>query len=282
LCPNTRAKNSKKRSCLGEIYISPWFLFTFGLEMKVIRSVLEAVYAVYALLLFVATMLVVFIPIWIISLLPEPQRARALHPVFKIWMGVYLPLAFCPVFRKGKKNFKKGENYVVIINHNSLMDIPVSSPWIPGPNKTLAKIEMARVPLFGVIYKTGSILVDRKKESSRRESFAKMQQTLAQGTHLCLYPEGTRNKTNHAIQQFFDGAFITAVKAQKPLMPGIIFNTRGILPQGKKFGARPSPIHIHFLEPIPTTGLTLSDIPALKAQAHRIMESYFIENSGRV
>ena len=220
-------------------------------------------------------MLVVWLPIFIISFFPEPYRARFLHPVFRVWMGVYLPLIFCPVFRKGKQNFKKGENYVVVINHNSLMDIPVSSPWIPGPNKTLAKTEMARVPLFGIIYKTGSILVDRKNESSRRKSFSRMQETLEMGIHLCLYPEGTRNKTKQPMQPFFDGAFTTAIKAQRPLMPGIIFNSAKVLPHDKKFWARPMPLRIHFLEPIPTKGLTLDDVSALKQRVHTIMESYY-------
>jgi 1-acyl-sn-glycerol-3-phosphate acyltransferase len=244
--------------------------------MKVVKNILGRVFLVYALIVFAITMLVVFIPIWIISLLPEPARARALHPVFRLWMGVYMPLVFCPVIRKGKKNFKKGEQYVVVINHNSLADIPVSSPWIPGPNKTLAKVEMSKIPLFGVIYKTGSILLDRKKELSRRESLNRMLETLEMGTHLCLYPEGTRNKTGKPMQLFFDGAFVVAIKAQKPVMPGVIFNTGTILPHNKKLWARPMPIHIHFLEPVPTKGLTLDDVSALKDQVHKAMEDHYV------
>jgi 1-acyl-sn-glycerol-3-phosphate acyltransferase len=197
-------------------------------------------------------------------------------------MGVYMPLVFCPVIRKGKKHFKKGEQYVVIINHNSLADIPVSSPWIPEPNKTLAKVEMSKIPLFGIIYKCGSIIVDRKKEGSRRESVMKMQETLDMGIHLCLYPEGTRNKTSEPLQPFFDGAFVTAVKAQKPIMPGLIFNTGKILPHYKKFWARPMPIHIHFLEPVPTYGLTLNDVADLKERVHKMMEQYYVANSKKV
>ena len=246
--------------------------------MKLIKNILGTLFAVYAAIIFVATMLVVLIPVWVISLLPEPQRARCMHPVFRLWMGVYMPLIFCPVFRKGKNNFKKGENYVVVINHNSLMDIPVSSPWIPGPNKTLAKMEMARIPLFGIIYKAGSILVDRKSESSRRGSFNKMQQTLEMGIHLCLYPEGTRNKGTLPIQLFFDGAFTTAVKAQRPIIPGVIFNTGKILPATRKFWIRPMPVRIHFLEAVNTLGLTIQDVPALKEKVHAIMETYYINH----
>lgn len=243
------------------------------------KNILGRLFFVYALVVFAATMLVVFVPIWLISLLPEPYRARALHPVFRLWMGVFMPLVFCPVFRKGKKNFKKGQQYVVVINHNSLVDIPVSSPWIPGPNKTLAKAEMAKIPIFGVIYKCGSILVDRKKENSRRESFSRMRATLDMGIHLCLYPEGTRNKTSEPVQPFFDGAFITAIRAQKPIMPGVIFNTGKVLPHNKKLWARPMPIHFHFLEPIPTEGLSLSDVAVLKERVHQIMSTYYIANN---
>lgn len=246
--------------------------------MKSVKNFAGYLFATYAALVFVATMLVILIPVWIISFFPEPLRAKALQPIFRIWMGVYMPLIGCPVSRKGKNNFKSGENYVVVLNHNSLMDIPISSPWIPGPNKTLAKKEMAKIPLFGIIYKTGSILVDRKNPNSRRESFTKMMDTLNKGTHLCLYPEGTRNKSNEPLQPFFDGAFSTAIKAQRPIIPGLIFNTAKVLPSTKTFWMRPHSVKIHFLEPIPTTGLTIDDVPALKERVHNIMEQYYLNN----
>ena len=56
------------------------------------------------------------------------------------------------------------------------MDVPVSSPAIPHGNKTIAKAEMAKIPVFSTIYKSGSILVDRKSESSRIESYSKMKE----------------------------------------------------------------------------------------------------------
>ena len=201
--------------------------------MRTFRYFFGYIFFFYAMVLFVATMLIVFIPVWVTTLFKEPRRSQLLHPVFKAWMSVFLPLVFCPVRRKGKHFFEKGKNYVVVINHNSLADIPVSSPWIPGPNKTLAKAEMAKIPIFGVIYKAGSILVNRKHEGSRRESFVKMQQMLDLGLHLCLYPEGTRNKTEKPLQQFYDGAFIAAIKAQKPIIPALIFNTKKIYPAAK-------------------------------------------------
>lgn len=247
--------------------------------MNIIKRILGHCYFFAGMILFVATMLVVIIPASIALLFPEPRRARIIHPTYRIWMSVFLPLVGCPVLRKGKRNFVKGENYVVVVNHNSLVDIPVSTPWIPGPNKTLAKAEMAKTPIFGVIYKAGSILVHRDDEMSRRESFTKMQQTLKMGLHLCLYPEGTRNKTDQPLQPFYDGAFIAAIRAQKPIIPAVIFGTKDILPMKPKFWARPKFIHYHFLEPIPTAGLSMSDRHELKDKIYRIMEDYLIRHA---
>ena len=250
--------------------------------MNPVKRILGHVFFAYALTVFAITMLVVFIPVWLTTMLEEPKRAKVMHVIFRLWMGVYMPLVFCPVFRKGKNKFEKGKNYVVVCNHNSFADVPVSSPWIPGPNKTLAKVEMARIPLFGVIYKAGSVLVNRKDEGSRRESFNQMQQMLDKGMHLCLYPEGTRNKTAQPLQPFYDGAFTTAIRAQKPIMPSLIFNTREILPDKPKFWAWPNKVHFHFLDPVPTAGLELKDAGRIKTEVRTLMEAYYVANKEKL
>jgi 1-acyl-sn-glycerol-3-phosphate acyltransferase len=247
--------------------------------MNIFKRIAGHIYFFAGMVFFVLTMLIVLIPAGIALLFEEPVRARIIHPTYKIWMSIFLPLVGCPVRRKGKQYFKPGENYVVVVNHNSLVDIPVSTPWIPGPNKTLAKAEMARTPLFGIIYKAGSILVQREDDQSRKESFTKMQQTLKMGLHLCLYPEGTRNKTSEPLQEFFDGAFIAAIRAQKPIMPAVIMGTREILPMKPKFWARPKIIRYHFLEPIPTAGLSMSDRHALKEKVHKLMKDYILAHA---
>lgn len=246
------------------------------------KRILGHLYFAYALLLFALTMLIVVIPIWMTTLFDEPRRAKLMHPIFRLWMGVYMPLAFCPVIRRGKQYFQKGKNYVVVCNHNSFADVPVSSPWIPGPNKTLAKAEMARIPIFGVIYKAGSVLVDRKSETSRRDSFIQMDKMLEKGLHLCLYPEGTRNKTSQPLQAFHKGAFRTAIEVQLPVIPALIFNTRGVLPGKPAFWAWPHRIHIHFLPPVATTGMQQGDAEALKEQVRTMMLEYYVANRERL
>jgi len=190
-----------------------------------------------------------------------------------------MPLAFCPVRRKGLEYFEPGVNYIVVCNHNSLMDVPVTTPGVPGLNKTLAKIEMSKTPLFGMMYKIGSVLVDRKSEESRHHSYEEMKEVLNMGMHMVLYPEGTRNKTDQPLKAFYDGAFSLAVDTQRPIMPAVLFHTRKILPPGRIFYALPHRIDFHFLPPVSTQGLSKDDMPALKEKIFRMMWDYIEEQN---
>jgi 1-acyl-sn-glycerol-3-phosphate acyltransferase len=214
-------------------------------------SVFGRVWAVWTILIFILTMLVVLIPFLLFSYFrPDPQKTRAWVRLSRIWMGVFLPLAGCPLRVRGREKFAAGQSYVVVCNHNALVDVPVSYPFIPGGNKTIAKIEMASVPIFGLFYRTGSVLVDRKSETSRRDSFVKMKEVLDMGLHMCIYPEGTRNKTAEPLKSFHDGAFRLALSTGHAIMPAIIFNTRKVMPASQAFFFRPCPLYMDFLDPV--------------------------------
>lgn len=246
--------------------------------MKFIKEILGRIFAIWAILVFVATMLVFLIPFLLFSYTAkDPRRVIRFVKYARVWMGLYLPLIGCPLHVKGRHNFAKGENYVVVCNHNSLMDVPVSVPSIPGASKTIAKIEMAKVPLFGIIYQTGSVLVDRKSDASRKESYVSMKKVLEMGLHMCIYPEGTRNKTDQPLKSFHDGAFRLALDSRKAIIPGIIFNTKKVLPADKPFYLMPRPLQMHFLPPVPVTAN--DTIESLKTKLYAIMEQYYAANA---
>src|SRR5690606_38118846 len=92
----------------------------------------------------------------------------------------------------------------------------------------------------------------RKSDRSRKESLGKMKAVLDAGLHMCIYPEGTRNKTREPLKSFHDGAFKLARDTGKPIIPVLIFNTKKVLPgSSKPFYLRPATIYMQFLEPIP-------------------------------
>jgi 1-acyl-sn-glycerol-3-phosphate acyltransferase len=241
--------------------------------MNPLKEVAGRIFAVWALLIFIITLLLVAPLMWAIGLIEEPKRTSVFRKISKVWMNIFFALTGCSLQVKGKENFKKGENYIVISNHNSFMDVPVTTPFIPGANKTIAKIELSRIPIFSLIYKRGSILVDRNNKDSRRESFRKMKEVVAMGMHMCIYPEGTRNKTTAPLKSFHDGAFKLAIDTKKSLLPAIIFNTKKILPADKTFFFWPLKMELHFL---PAIEIKSSDTPeSLKETAFDLMTNYY-------
>jgi 1-acyl-sn-glycerol-3-phosphate acyltransferase len=230
-------------------------------------------FALWAMLIFLITMVPAFLAILIIQLIKEPKRVALLRIINVIWMRIFFLLTFCRIKIIGRENFKKGENYIVISNHNSMMDILLLSPFIPGANKTIAKIEMSRIPLFGVIYKTGSVLVDRKNQDSRKESYTKMKEVLAMGMHMCIYPEGTRNKTSAPLKEFHNGAFRLAIDTKKPIIPAVLFNTKKALPPDKPFYLHPCKMEMHFL---PAREIKENDTyEGLKEEMFNLMSNYY-------
>lgn len=206
----------------------------------------------------------------------DPKKTNRFIRYSRTWMDIFLGLIGCPLKIRGREYFQKGKTYIVVCNHNSLIDVPVSSPGIPGGNKTIAKAELAKIPIFGLIYKTGSILVDRKNEKSRRESFTKMGEVLETGLHMCIYPEGTRNITPEPLRPFHDGAFRLSVSSGHAIMPMIIFNSRRANPPDKGFYLMPVKLKMHFLpEVAPMPGETVEH---LKARVHELMKNYILQN----
>lgn len=239
-------------------------------------NIFARIWATWALLLFMATMLVAMVFYMPCFLLKDPAKARWHRQVSRVWMWVYLRLIGCPLKIKGAEYFQQGRNYVVVCNHNSLMDIPVSTPFMPQANKTIAKKSFARVPVFGWIYSFGSVLVDRNSDESRRKSFEAMKQVLQTGLDMVIYPEGTRNKSGDPLKNFYDGAFKLSADTGKSIMPAVLLYTGKVLPASKTFFLLPHKLEMHFLPPVDPAGIGSKD---LKEKVFRQMWEYIETNN---
>ncbi|MBV9961225.1 MAG: 1-acyl-sn-glycerol-3-phosphate acyltransferase, partial [Parafilimonas sp.] len=127
--------------------------------MNIFKEVFGRIWALWGLLLFVSTMFIAYIFYIPCHVLNDPVKAKWHRHVSRVWMTVYLNLIGCPLKVKGKKYFKGLTNCVIVCNHNSLMDVPVTTPFMARANKTIAKKSFASFPIFGWIYSFGSVLV---------------------------------------------------------------------------------------------------------------------------
>ena len=238
-------------------------------------NIFARIWAFWGMISFVATFLIALIPSYISSFIPDPKGMYFFIKTAKGWMTIWLYMVGCPVSTKGEEHFEKGKTYIVTCNHNALLDIPLSSPFIPGANKTIAKKDFLKVPLFGWYYNRGSVIVDRNSDASRRKSFDLMKAALDNGFHMCIYPEGTRNKSNLPLKKFYDGAFKLAVDTRHSIIPAVIFNTKKALNANKAFYFLPKKLSIHFLAPIDPSNLTTEE---LKDKVFNIMSEYYAKN----
>ena len=223
-------------------------------------NIFGRIWALWGLVTFLITFLIIFLPSMLSHLMEETKGQKYFIAVSKIWMNVWLFLIGCPVKVTGTENFNQGTAYIVVFNHNALLDVPLSAPYVPGANKTIAKASFAKIPLFGLFYSRGSILVDRKDEKSRTKSFDAMKKVLAKGMHVCIYPEGTRNRSADPIKPFYDGAFRLAVATKKEIIPCVITGTKKAMPINKKFFLLPVKLKMQFLPAQTSADKTVAEL----------------------
>lgn len=112
--------------------------------MKVAKTIFGGIWALWGLISFVLTFLIIFIPSMIPYLVPDPKGQDLFIRISRIWMTVWLYMVGCPLKVSGKENFAKGTSYIVTCNHNSMLDIPISCPFIPGAIKPLPKSRLSK------------------------------------------------------------------------------------------------------------------------------------------
>ncbi len=244
--------------------------------MNIIKNIVARLLAFWALFVFASTM---FIFIWFYLfcfIMPDPLKTRFHRRVSQVWMGLFLFLSGCSFKVTGKDVFDGLENSIVVCNHNSLIDIPISTPFLPRANKTIAKKSFVYVPLFGWVYQFASVIVDRKDNQSKRASYEKMKNVLNNGLDMLIYPEGTRNRTNAPLKSFYDGAFKLAIETQKPIVPVVLLNTKKVLPAKPILYLTPGKMRMHILPAIFPQGHSKD---SLKQLVFDEMAKYYLANN---
>lgn len=242
--------------------------------MQVVKNTLGRIWAVWALSIFVISFLIILGPSLLTGIFPDPKGQDYFIKIAREWIRIWLFIIGCKLIVKGKEHFRKGETFIITCNHNSFMDPPLSSPFILGPNKTIAKSTFTKVPFFGWYYKRGGVMVNRKSDESRRKSYEDMKRVLKTGMHMCIYPEGTRNRTDNPLKPFYNGAFKLSVETGHAILPTVLFNTKKVLPPGKFLYGWPGKMEIHFLPPVSPNGLSPEE---LKEHVFNTMRDYYLQ-----
>ena len=158
---------------------------------------------------------------------------------------------------------------VYVGNHVSWYDVFTLASVLPRWS-FVAKAELRKIPVFGRgAEAVGTIFVERTNRRAALQMYEKAADRIREGASVVVFAEGTRGD-EYTLRPFKKGPFVLAISAGVPIIPVVIMGTREVMARGSWI-VRPNTVHLHFLEPIPTAGLTYSDRDRLVSQVWTIM-----------
>lgn len=242
------------------------------------RKVFAVIQLFLGLIAFIAGMVVV-LPFVVLATLILPGKSGT--DISFIFLRIWALLASLGslIFFKSFNKYKAPEDraYVYVCNHGSYLDSIAVVLGIHQSFKPLGKVEMAKVPLFGIIYKRLVVMIDRSSKESRQKCVEDLKVELHNGMSVLIFPEGTMNKTDQPLTDFYDGAFRIAIETQTPIAPIAIVNSKQLLPRTNPLAIRPGMVKIVYADVVETRGLTLDDLPYLKEHVYKSMEKLLTE-----
>ncbi len=201
----------------------------------------------------------------------QPRPGGVYEYATRRWARWLLAAAGVKVIRHGGDDLVAGAPRVFVANHVSWFDIPASIEALPHYG-FLAKRELEKIPLFGAAARAvGVIYIDRENRKAAFSAIEDAASKIRAGESVLVYPEGTRGE-RYALRPFKKGPFVLAIGSGAPIYPVVIHGTIAVNPRGE-FRASPGVVHVHVLDPVPTTGLSYDERDALaETVRHRMAD----------
>lgn len=235
---------------------------------------LRFAWAIWFLILFVTVFAVLYIPFRI--LLSRKQWYPAAHNLRKLWaVCILYPCGIFPsVYFEEKPD--KNKTYIFCPNHFSYLDIIITNLLLPNYFNFMAKNELAKIPVFGIFFRTIDISVNRKNNRESHNAFILAGERLKQGTSVMIFPEGGIHKNVPPMANFKAGAFRLAIENQIPIVPITLPDNWKRLPGGGlDNGLIPGRIRMVVHRAVNTIGLNTDQKDELKDKVFSIIDAEF-------
>ncbi len=107
-----------------------------------------------------------------------------------LWSRLACGIAPVKVTLTGRKNYTPGRPYVVVANHQSMVDIPAIHGFIRLHIKWVMKQELRKIPVFGIAcHYLGCIFVDRSHHQSAIESIRQARKRMSPKASVLFLPK---------------------------------------------------------------------------------------------
>lgn len=239
--------------------------------MRIFLSFFLFLYNVYASLLFIALMLPVFLFALPASFLGNIRGGNLVYRACMLWGDTWFFLIGIRHRNIHEAPIQKEQPYIFVANHISYLDAPVIVKAIRRHVRALGKVEMAKVPVFGFIYRRAIVTVDRTSSANRTKSVQVLKSILRKNISVLVFPEGTFNQTNQPLKSFYDGAFRVAIETNTPVKPVLFLDAYNRMPPHRLLSLNPGRNRCIFLEEVPVDGMTVQDVSLLKKKVFELM-----------
>ncbi len=244
--------------------------------MKFLKYPITLLYRIWFYILVLVPIIVLF-PFIFATIISEKT-----YPLFfkiaRLWAKFILIGMGFNYSIEGDEVFEDGKSYMLVANHTSMTDIMLMLIAVKNhPFVFVGKKELAKIPIFGFIYKRVCILVDRSNSKSRYQVFERAQKRIHQGLSICIFPEGGVPEEHIVLDEFKDGAFRIALEHGLPIVPMVFFDNKKRFSY-TFFSGSPGKMRAKIYPIIETKGKTLEDKNALKQQVREIILQPLLED----
>jgi 1-acyl-sn-glycerol-3-phosphate acyltransferase len=229
-------------------------------------------YNLYALAWFVILMIPVFLFAVVASFFGKIRGGNLIYRACQLWGDIWFAVIFIRHKNIYEQPLRKDESYIFVANHISYLDSPIIVKTFHQRIRALGKVEMAKVPVFGFIYRRAIVTVDRTSPANRAKSVQILKSVLRKRISVLVFPEGTFNTTHQPLKDFYDGAFRVAIETGAPIKPVLFLDGYNRMPYEFLFSLNPGISRSIFLEEIQTYKISLSDVPMLREKVYSLME----------
>jgi 1-acyl-sn-glycerol-3-phosphate acyltransferase len=174
--------------------------------------------------------------------------------VLRWWSGVLLRTvgASWEVYNSHDVTIIPGRPHIIMANHRSYYDIPLSFVSLPGSIRMLTKKELFKIPIWGKGMKAAEFIsIDRHNLEQALKDLEEARKIMQSGIVLWVAPEGTRSRTGR-LGDFKKGVFMLALQTGAVIIPVGIKGSETILPPDTFDFVLGREIEVNIGEPIDT------------------------------
>jgi 1-acyl-sn-glycerol-3-phosphate acyltransferase len=188
-------------------------------------------------------------------------RGRMQHACSRGWARLILWTSGVRMKVVGLENLEGGTPYVLCLNHQSHMDIPIALAALPFQFRFAAKKQLFRYPFLGWhLRRSGHVPIDRENPRAAVKSLREAAETIQRGTPVVIFPEGGTSRDG-AINPFKGGGFMLATKSGSAVVPVTIRGSRAVLIP-RTYHVRGGAVEVIVGAPVPSQNMQPAELAA--------------------